>query len=190
MGQQYRLLDHQTGWCMLSITNIRGMTLLELMIGIVIVALLMVTAAPSYTAWMYNSQIRTAAESILNGLQLTRAEAVRRNENVQFRFTALPSSNWTVSVVSGAAEIQTRSGAEGSARASIATTPGLATTVTFNGLGRVTPNAGTSATLTMAQVTTALAGTRKLNVVVGGGMLRMCDPDLALPAANPQSCSF
>jgi type IV fimbrial biogenesis protein FimT len=167
--------------------------MIELMIGLVIVGLLLVFAVPSYTAWLNNSQIRTAAESILNGMQLARAEAVRQNTTVQFALTNLPMSDWAVSVVANSAVVQTRSSAEGSATARINTTlPTGATVVTFNGLGRVTANVPASTSLTEADVTsTATSATRSLNVrvggVSGGGMVRMCDP--ALPATNPQSCS-
>lgn len=164
----------------------RGVSLIEIMIGLVIAAILFTIGAPSFSELILNIQIRTAAESILNGIQLTRAEAVRRNQNVQFSLTALPMSDWTVSVVNGAEVIQTRSGGEGSATARVATLP---TTVTFDGLGRVTDNADASARLTSAEVySTDDSATRQLRILVSGGMVRMCDP--ALPADNPQSCSF
>ena len=172
----------------------RGMTLIELMIGIVIVGLLLALAAPSYIAWLHNSQIRTAAESIINGIQLTRAEAVRRNVNVQFSLTDLPTSKWTVSVPSTAEVVQTRFGGEGSATASVATTPigpPAATTVTFTGLGRVAAtNADASAPLTRADISSTVTSTstRSLRILVNGGVVRMCDS--ALPATDPQSCSF
>lgn len=177
---------------MLTRANIRGVTLIELMVGIVIIGMLLALAAPSYTAWLHNSQIRTAAESILNGIQLTRAEAVRRNTSVQFRLTALQTSSWTVSVPSTAEVVQTRSGGEGSATALVTTTPSgppAATTVTFNSFGRVAANADASALLIRADITSTVAGaTRSLRILVSGGVVRMCDS--ALPATDPQSCSF
>lgn len=191
MDEQHSLLGHQERWVMLSRAYHRGVTLIELMIGIVIVGLLLALAAPSYISWLHSSQIRTAAESIISGIQLTRAEAVRRNASVQFRLTALPTSSWTVSVPSTAEVVQSRSGGEGSATASVATN-GLsaATTVTFSGLGRVVANSGASATLTQADITSTVtsSATRALSIRVGGGVVRMCDA--ALPASDPQSCSF
>lgn len=180
--------------------NFQGMTLIELMIAVVIAGLLLMFAVPSYTAWLNNSQIRTAAESILDGMQLARAEAVRQNTKVQFALTKLPMSDWTVSVVSllpaTSAVVQTRSSAEGSATARINTTlPAGATTVTFTSLGRVSTanNFDGTAELTEADVTsTSAAANRPLNVRVGGaaggGMVRMCDP--ALASSNPQSCLY
>ncbi|MCK9389927.1 MAG: GspH/FimT family pseudopilin, partial [Sulfuritalea sp.] len=82
------------------------MSLVELAIGLLIVGTLLALAAPSYTGWIQNTKIRTTAEAILNGLQLARAEAVRRNTQIRFQLTdtiaagcAISSSgaNWIVS---------------------------------------------------------------------------------------------
>ena len=62
----------------------RGFSLIEMMIAVVIVGLLLMAGVPAYTTWIQNLQIRTGAEAILNGMQLARAEAVRRNTNVRF----------------------------------------------------------------------------------------------------------
>lgn len=83
-----------------------GMSLVELLIGLVIIGILLALAAPSYSAWIQNTKIRTTAESILNGLQMARGEAVRRNTRIQFSLTndltvtcALSTTgvNWIVS---------------------------------------------------------------------------------------------
>ena len=66
----------------------RGVTLIELMVGLAIFGLLVALAIPSYSAWIQNTQIRTAAESIVNGLQLARNEALRRNRSVELVLTA------------------------------------------------------------------------------------------------------
>ena len=60
---------------------------MELLIGIAIIGILLALAAPNFAVWIQNSKIRTAAESIQNGLQLARAEAVRRNAQVRFQLT-------------------------------------------------------------------------------------------------------
>lgn len=141
-----------------------GVTLIELMIGIVIVSLLMVIGAPSFSLWIQNTQTRTAAESIQNGLQIARTEAVRRNANVRFNLTdAGGKVAWTVclnvaaSPCATADTVQSRSGSEGGVNAragvSLAALPspipaghfntalaagaGLPAGVTFDGMGRV-----------------------------------------------------
>jgi type IV fimbrial biogenesis protein FimT len=82
------------------------MTMIELAIGLSIVAILMAAGMPSFSAWMHNSKIRTTAEAIQSGLQVARAEAVRRNALVRFQLTtsidagcaiATSGTNWIIS---------------------------------------------------------------------------------------------
>lgn len=63
--------------------RMRGMTLIELMIGLTIVAVVLMLGMPSMAVWMKNSRIRTAADSLHNSMQAARAEAVRRNQVVR-----------------------------------------------------------------------------------------------------------
>jgi type IV fimbrial biogenesis protein FimT len=65
----------------------RGMTLIELMIGLAILAFLMLSGAPAFGDWIRNAQVRGASESILTGIQYARTEAVRRNTTTRFQFT-------------------------------------------------------------------------------------------------------
>lgn len=186
-----------------------GVSLIELMIGIVIVAFLMVMGAPSFSLWMQNTQTRNAAESIQNGLQIARTEAVRRNANVRFSLTdAGGTVIWSVDCVNVTADcpaaIQTRSGGEGGSNAragisvdeaipvigtAIAAGTGLPEGVTFNGLGRI-PTANIGADIARVDVTNAVrADARRMVILIStGGQTRMCDPAIAL-ATNPQGCS-
>lgn len=93
----------------------QGVTLIELGIGLAIFAVLMTLSIPSFTQWMQNSQIRTAAEAMQNGLQLARATAVQRNAVISFQLmttlgadcalsTAGP--NWVVSQPIGVASAE------------------------------------------------------------------------------------
>jgi type IV fimbrial biogenesis protein FimT len=141
----------------------RGFSLIELMVGIAVFATLMVLGLPSLTTWMQNSQIRTAADAIQNGLQVARGEAVRRNTTVRFHLTdtadnacatSATGTNWVVSldVPDGACAtaawnedttappavriLQMRPSTEGTRNAVVAANQA---SVIFNGLGRVTP---------------------------------------------------
>lgn len=187
-----------------------GVTLIELAIGLVIIGILMAMAIPSFQQWIQNSQNRTAAESIQNGLRLARAEAVRRNAQVSFNLTdAGGQIIWNVGCVNVTADcpatIQSQPAPEGAASAragidtatppspvpanfySVAVAPGtgLPAGVTFDGMGR---KVGVG--LTRVDITSTIDATaRRLVAIVGtGGLIRMCDPLLSL-ATNPQGCS-
>ncbi len=166
-----------------------GFSLIELMIGVVVLAILMSLAMPSFQAWLQNTQIRNAAESIQNGLQRARAEAVGRNTDVEFVLTA--GSSWTIRVVSSGEVLESRSGSEGSRDVTVAVTPLGATTVTFNNLGSVkATNADASAPFTQVDLDSsvlAAAASQELRVTIGfGGNVRMCDPNA--PAGSPRAC--
>jgi type IV fimbrial biogenesis protein FimT len=84
----------------------QGFTLIELLIGVAIFGILLAIGASSFRVWISNMRIRTAAESIQNGLQLARGEAVRRNALIRFQLTdgiapgcalSTTASNWVVS---------------------------------------------------------------------------------------------
>jgi type IV fimbrial biogenesis protein FimT len=161
-----------------------GFTLIEVMIGVAIVAILMTMGLPSFTAWIQKAQIRTAAEAIQSGLMLARAEAVRRNTRVSFSLAG-PDSSWSVAVVNPAAAIQARSGVDGSNNAvvTVAMPNVLPVAVEFDGLGRAS-----IATNLLIQVTNPVGGAcgagltdmRCLNVLITpGGTVRMCDPQVA-----------
>jgi type IV fimbrial biogenesis protein FimT len=201
---------------MLGLRHARGVSLVELIIGIAIVSILLMTGLPSFSQWLQNAQVRAAAESIQNGLQTARNEAVRRNTQVQFRLTSATGLvDWNVGCVIETddcpAVIQQRSGAEGgtNARVGISTEAppspvpadqyaaalsagtGLSdgANVTFNGLGAI-PAANIGTDITRIDITNAVADdARRLVVIIGtGGLIRMCDPALSL-SANPQGCS-
>ena len=65
-----------------------GVSMIEVAVVLTIAAILVSQAVPAFNGWMMNVQIRTATESIQNGLQLARSEALRRNRTVFFWLTS------------------------------------------------------------------------------------------------------
>ena len=62
----------------------RGFTLVELLVVVAVLALIILLGLPNLSAWLQNTQIRNSAEAAVSGLQLARAEALRRNRIVRF----------------------------------------------------------------------------------------------------------
>ena len=178
------------------INTSRGFTIIEMLVGISVVALLFLLAVPSFKSWIQNTQIRAAAHAIADGINLARGEAIHRNVQVQLQLTSLgngSSEAWTVSEIPApigtGAIVQRWSSADGASSTRIVQAGGGL--ITFNALGRVLPQNpfDNSAPLLQVDVTSSVndPALRNLRVVVGnGGMARMCDPNLAQP--DPRAC--
>lgn len=191
----------------------RGFSLIELMITLAVLGIVLMVALPSMGTWLQNTQIRTSAEAMQAGLQLARAEALKRNATVRFQLVdTLTSScalsatgkNWVVSLADtgglcdvAASEttapqvIQKRGSGEGSPNAVVTATGG--SSVAFNGLGRAA-----AGSLTQIDITNPNSGTCKtaagnepmrcLRITVNsGGTVRMCDPAVD-DATDPRKC--
>jgi type IV fimbrial biogenesis protein FimT len=201
-----------------------GFSLIELMVGITIMALLIMIGLPNMAIWLNNTQIRTTGETMLAGLTLARTEAVKRNQIVRFQMVsdltsgcsvASNGKSWVVSLDDPTSAcdtapsdavapriIQSRSGSEGTERTTVAgivagtTVP--ATTVFFNGLGRLTSPGGAT-DLTQIDITNPVGGTCENSAGTGGpmrclrinislaGAPRMCDP-VVTDATDPRRC--
>jgi len=172
-------------------TIARGFTIIELMIGLVVISILAFVGLPEFSIMMANTKVRTAAEAITNGLQTARGEAVQRNGTVQFILGA--QSSYTVVVVSTGEVLRSRPASEGSSSAAVAVTPPTTSTVTFNSFGRVVANPDGTASLTQVDVTSntnvnVASKTRSMRVIVAN-TVRMCDPQVAVKVAvDPRSC--
>ena len=172
----------------MSINKISGFTLIELLTVVTILSIMIFLALPNFNVWLQNTQIRTAGEAILNGLQLARAEAVRRNVNVELRMDL--SSGWTARLPDTGEVIQTRLAGEGSSAALVTITPLGAKTVTFNSLGTIAANANGSNPVSefkIDSISLAATDSRELCILIRtGGNIRMCDPQVA--STDTRSC--
>lgn len=171
-----------------------GFTLIELMITLAIVALVLLAGLPGITEWIQNSQIRTAAEGIQNGMSTARTEAVRRNTHIEFVLTnpkVAGGTGWLIQTANGNTAIQSKPDGEGSRSAVVTPTPTDATTITFNGFGRVVANADASESITSIAVDSNVldaAKSRDLKIEINsGGEARMCDPNVS-DTLDPRIC--
>lgn len=65
-----------------------GMSFIELVIVLAIMGILLALGASGMMTWMRNAKLKATAEAILNGLQVAKAEAVRRNTVVRFQLVS------------------------------------------------------------------------------------------------------
>ncbi len=190
-----------------------GVSLIELLVAVSVLGVMLALAMPHFAQMIQDAQNRTAAESLLNGLQTARAEALRRNTPVRFSLTDQAGKvAWRVGCVNAnicPASLQERPADEAGANARIGVStavlprPPTAETfatalaagagldqsavVTFDSFGRV-PAASTE--ISRIDVTNAsYSRARRYVVTIGaGGQIRMCDPDSRL-GGTPQGCS-
>jgi type IV fimbrial biogenesis protein FimT len=126
--------------------NMKGISLIEIVIALAIMGILFAASAPSFSEWIQNSRIRTAAESLQNGLTLAKSEAVHRNTTAQF--VSCGGGTWDIVVASATANttvcntgaatagwerIQISASQSESSNALVDTTQ---STIGFNGMGR------------------------------------------------------
>ena len=175
----------------------RGFTLIELLIGLAIFAFLVVLAGPTYFDLMGNTQVRTAAENSLDGVRVAQHEALRRNAIARFVFT--PATGWQVDYLDDETTafvfVQRYKFQEGASKTTQVPTPGDATTVTFNGLGRVTDNVDASPRLNrmdFSNVSVTASAQRPLRVVVSdpnaNAAIKLCDPDPGVATTDARAC--
>jgi len=176
-----------------------GFSLVELIVGMAILALLMALGLPQYATFVSNARLRATAEGISNGLNLARAEAVKRNGRVELLFIdeepieplvnvvapVVNGPNWLVRAWVPTASafdfVEGKLGAEGSGKTGTpgvevsTVTPGVYDgTVTFTGFGALASGQPLSFEVTYSTAgacdTTATPGPmRCLNVNVTPG---------------------
>ena len=169
------------------------------MIAVVIIGIVLAMGVSSYKVWIENTRIRATAESIQNGLQIARAEAIKRNAMVQFNFRT--RSAWTVCLrpstpsncpfPDDATTIQSRLESEGASDdITVAPAPAGSTRITFNSFGQVDTTAVPPpfTSLQIDNTELAAADKRILRVTVNqGGNTRMCDPKFSY-ISDPKGC--
>lgn len=174
-------------------TQASGFTLIEVMIGIVILAIAMAVGMPSYSQWIQNTNIRNAAESILNGMQRARAEAVSRNTNVEF--TLGGDTFWSAKQVDTGDPIESRPHGEFSSNVIVTVSKPVVvppedspTTITFTNLGTVFVPVPPTPHIEQLEIRIS-DSTRNLRITLGpGGNVRLCDPDPGVADTDPRFC--
>jgi type IV fimbrial biogenesis protein FimT len=194
--------------------DMRGFTLIELGITLLVVGLLLSVGIPSASVWIRNTQVRSVAEGLVQGLNVARAEALRRNRTVEFVLTnAAPDADTrsysklvgsVVADVTGRAWvvrsspkvagdsttmelIQSRTPGEMPGSVSVQADTGL---IAFNGLGFSSATTASRIAVRTDDANMCVengGAVRCLSVEVQkGGSIRICDK--TLQSSDPRSC--
>lgn len=163
--------------------RVGGFTLIELLVVIAVMAVCMTLAAPSFSKMISNYRVRSGAEGILNGLNMARAEAIRRNAPVTFKLAA--DAGWSVyPTAASASVIQSRAAGDSEGVTAASSNSSLQVNFLPTGLVDATGTQLTQITVASSNVTTA--DSRKINIF-GGGLIRMCDPNVSI-TDDPRKC--
>lgn len=161
----------------------RGLTLIELLVGLTIMAVLLSVALPAFSSWRETARLRGAAAALQSDLRLAQSEAQKRQSSMAVSFRSTSSGGWCYGwrldthcdcrqaqqcVIDGAERVVRSDDWPG-----IALVPGVSGgTFTFN------PRRGT---VTAGNVTLAGEYGGQLRVVVSGiGRIRQCTPNGSL----------
>lgn len=187
---------------------VAGFTVVELLVGITIVAVLLGLGAPAMSTYLQNSKLASAAASYFNGIQAARAEAIRRNVRTEFVLTdtsvaasdvansavlSATGRNWIVRAASGAGymfvDAKSSAEGEGSAASAAIQVTSSASAIPFNGFGAAAGGPYTIDIKNPAAGTCVLDGgsvrCRRI-IVSAGGQVAACDP--AAPLGDSRAC--
>lgn len=196
-----QLLGHRQGRLLMNPRLQQGFTIVELAVVVGLLGFLLALGVPAMSDMIANARVRTAAEGVLNGMQIARAEAIRRNTPVNLQIGA-DGISWNV-VLSGDltnTALQTRA-AESSASITATptfTSPTLTDTpqsapsavLTFSGWGSMTIPIGGQMTTPAAfgiLYRSSATGSRGMCTAVVFNTPRLCDPQRTT-ATDPQAC--
>lgn len=191
-------------------TRQQGMSIIEAVVALGIVALVMGFAAPAASIWIQNANTRNAAESLLNGMQQARLEALKQNKIIAFEVKDPATAAWHVCLFDPVAntcqasqpDLYAKPAGEGSPNVQIGVETTFTTTATalavganvpslvaFDSFGRIAPTSPTNiAHIDVRNTKLSTTDERRLSILVtASGQIRMCDPQLP-KATNPQGC--
>lgn len=171
---------------------LKGFSFIELVVVIAIFAVVASMAMPYMEELRVRMKVRSTAEAFNQGLQLARAEAIKRNDRIEFNIVS--ATGWAVcpstsTTCSTAATIQSKAAPESSAGVAVTVnscSDGTPTKVTFTGMGRQYVDSsgayknpdGTVEFCSLDFSASATSRTYKV-VIAPVGMVKLCNPSLA-----------
>jgi type IV fimbrial biogenesis protein FimT len=193
-----------------------GFTLVELMVTIALVSILLMLSLPSFTTMMRNSQVRSAADALQNGLRTAQNLAIQKNRAIVLSFTnqvprtsstaVANGSNWAIHAIPRTqgddltADERYLMGGLLSETAGVVINTHTENAVCFSANGRLISPSSTGVTgascaavdaSAMKRYDISMPGSdRALRVELNfNGRVRMCDPARVFSADAPDGCT-
>ncbi len=155
--------------------NIKGFSLVELMVSISIMSVLISLATPNFASWLANLRVVNTATGYNLAIMQARAEAIKLNQLVTV--TLGTDTSWEIKVDASGAVLNKKMSNESSTGIAVTLLPVGSTTITFNGQGLVNSTAGAPVTSVAVEANAGFNSPKKLNLVIGdGGATKICDP--------------
>ena len=139
----------------------RGLTVIELMVGLAITAVLITAAAPSFVEYVQNAKVREAGNALLAEALFAQSEAIKRNGTV-----TLTTNGDAVSVTDTSTPPLNRQ------RTLPASTSAGTVTVNFNSEGRLAADVSIDISASGITCSSALRCPRLR--IDAGGAIRLC----------------
>jgi type IV fimbrial biogenesis protein FimT len=121
-----------------AVRRVRGFTLVELMITLVVAVILIIVAVPSFTNMILSNKLTTTANDIVGAINSARMEAIKRNADTQV-CSDLATNNTSdtlgskCGIQTGAVVVLTGSGTTATASVLLAVPPGLVAPIQLHG---------------------------------------------------------
>lgn len=151
-----------------------GVSLIELMVSLSIMAILAAIASPNFTNWIGSLSVKNNSENIYAGLSLARTEALKTNQLVEFQLES--NGSWKI-VNPINSDVLKQNKLKNTDTINFTLLPSDANKISFNGFGIAVNNQDDSPNISQIKVSSNFGEDRvpsiELNILQGGS-LSMC----------------
>lgn len=153
----------------------KGFSLLDIMVSIFIFIVLVVISTVSFNSWLTGVKVNTVIDGIDIGITQARAEAIKRNEFVNFQINE--DTSWNIIIENSGDIINQKMASEENDNVKAITAPENSNMVTFDGYGVLVENTDGSPSINNIDAKFAVLNKEKvLRLQIEGTANTICNP--------------